>query len=115
MANTTATMTHDTKKPPALSGAQKRTLRAHGHHLNPVIQIGKEGISESLVNSTAAALKSHELVKVKIGQNAPVERDEVPLELARMTASALVQQIGKVFLLYRPNADLPKEKRIALS
>ncbi|NLZ16950.1 MAG: ribosome assembly RNA-binding protein YhbY [Desulfobulbaceae bacterium] len=108
-------MTHDTKIPLDLSGAQKRTLRARGHHLNPVIQIGKEGISENLINSTTAALKSHELVKVKIGQNVPVERGEAAMELARLTASALVQQIGKVFLLYRPNPDLPADKRIALS
>ena len=107
-------MTQDTGTPLALSGAQKKRLRAHGHHLHPVIQIGKEGISQSLVASTLAALTSHELIKVKLGQNAPLERQEAATELARLSTAALVQQIGKVFLLYRPNPDLPADKRIQL-
>ncbi len=99
---------------PELSNAQKKKLRAFGHHLNPLVQIGKEGITPSLVQSSLAALKSHELIKVKIGQNAPVERHDAAIELAALTAATLVQQVGKVFLLYRPNPDLPAEKRITL-
>jgi RNA-binding protein len=105
-------MTQDTETQLSLSGAQIKRLRAHGHHLNPVIQIGKEGISQNLIDSTLAALKSHELVKVKLGQNAPFERQVAATELARLTAADLVQQIGKVFLLYCPNPELPADKRI---
>ncbi|MGI6638188.1 MAG: ribosome assembly RNA-binding protein YhbY [Desulfobulbus sp.] len=105
-------MTTDSETSPTLSNAQKKTLRSLGHHLNPVILIGREGLTQSLIASTLAALKVHELIKVKVGKNAPVERDEAAKELARLTTSTLVQQIGKVFLLYRPNPDLPTEKQI---
>ena len=107
-------MTQDTEAQPSLSGAQKKRLRAHGHHLHPVILIGKEGITQNLIDSTLAALTSHELIKVKLGQNAPLERQAAAVELARLSAAELIQQIGKVFLLYRPNPDLPAEKRIPL-
>lgn len=105
-------MTTDSETSPTLSNTQKKTLRSLGHHLNPVILIGREGLTQSLIASTLAALKAHELIKVKVGKNAPVERDEAAKELARLTTSTLVQQIGKVFLLYRPNPDLPTEKQI---
>ena len=107
-------MTQDSEPQLSLSGAQKKILRAYGHHLSPLIQIGKEGITQNLIDSTLAALKSHELVKVKLGQNAPLDRQEAAVELTRLTAATLVQQIGKVFLLYLPNPELAAEKRIAI-
>ena len=100
--------------PPVLNHAQKKRLRALGHELNPVVLVGKEGLSETLIASALAALKTHELIKIKVGQNAPLEREEVAAALSRLTGAALVQQIGRVALLYRPNRDLPLEKRIAL-
>ena len=100
--------------PPVLTNAQKKHLRSLGHELDPVVLVGKEGLSETLIASTLAALKTHELIKVKAGQNAPLEREEMAAELSRRTGAALVQQIGRVVLLYRPNRDLPPEKRIAL-
>lgn len=100
--------------PPVLTNAQKKHLRALGHDLNPVVLVGKEGLTDSLLASTLVALKTHELIKIKAGQNAPLERAEMAKELSRLTGAALVQQIGRVALLYRPNRDLPLEKRIAL-
>ena len=95
-----------------LSSSFKKTLRSRGHHLNPIVLIGKEGITSTLVKSADMALKAHELIKVKVGQNSPVERKEAAQVVAQETGSALVYAIGKVFLLYRPNPELPPEKRI---
>ena len=102
------------KPPPSLGNPQKKRLRALGHSLRPLVLIGKEGLSETLIASADAALKSHELVKVKLERNAPVEREEAARLLAQAAAAALVQQIGRTFLLYRPNPDLPEGRRIAL-
>ena len=97
-----------------LTSDQKKALRGLGHHLDPVVYTGKEGLSPSLLKSLEAALKSHELIKIKIGQNCPLERNTAGQELAASTGAALVQVIGRMILLYRPNPDLPEAKKIQL-
>lgn len=98
-----------------LTSGQKKMLRGLGHHLEPVVYVGKEGVSPALLASLEAALKAHELIKVKIGQNCPLERNAASEELTRTTGAVLVQIIGRMILLYRPNIDLPQEKRLSLS
>jgi RNA-binding protein len=97
-----------------LSSGQKKSLRGKGHHLEPIVYVGKEGLTPALLTSTKTALKAHELIKIKIGQNCPLERNEASSELARCTEATLVQTIGRMALLYRPNPDLPVEKRVAI-
>jgi RNA-binding protein len=97
-----------------LTGKQRRRLRALGHDLHPIVQVGKEGLSEAVRLACDQALSDHELVKVKIGQNAPGDRHAAAAELSRATSSALVQVLGKALLLFRPRpADDPRP-RIAL-
>jgi RNA-binding protein len=98
----------------ALNSAQKKKLRSLGHHLEPMAYAGKEGLSLPLQQSVIAALKAHELIKVKIGQNCPTERTAAGDQLARLCGAALIQVIGRMVLLYRPNNDLPREKRIVV-
>jgi RNA-binding protein len=98
-----------------LTSGQKKALRGMGHHLEPVVYVGKEGVSPALLKSMEAALKTHELIKIKLGQNCPIERKKAGEELTKSTGAALVQIIGRMILLYRPNPDLPEGKRVALS
>ncbi len=107
-------MNESTESVFALSNQQKKGLRGMGHHLEPIVYVGKEGLSPSLLKSTEAALKAHELIKIKLGQNCPLERSEAADELIRLTGAALVQAIGRMILLYRANPNLPVEKRIAV-
>lgn len=58
-----------------LTSGQKKALRGMGHHLEPVVYVGKEGLSPTLLKSTQAALQAHELIKIKLGQNCPIERN----------------------------------------
>ncbi|MDD2464532.1 MAG: ribosome assembly RNA-binding protein YhbY [Desulfobulbus sp.] len=95
-----------------LTSSQKKKLRALGHHLEPVVYVGKEGLSKPLQQSAMAALKARELIKIKLGQNCPLERGSAGEQLAALCEAALVQVIGRMVLLYRPNPDLPAEKRI---
>ena len=97
-----------------LSGKQKRFLRSLGHHLAQSVLVGREGISDNLVQSCSEGLSAHELIKIKLGQNCPVEKKEAAKVLAAKTDSHLVQLIGKTILLYRPNPDLPNDKIINL-
>jgi len=98
-----------------LTSREKKGLRSMGHHLEPMVYAGKEGMSPALLDSLRTALKAHELIKVKIGQNYPVERNQAGQELAQKTGAAVVQIIGRVLLLYRPNPDLPEVRRIPLA
>jgi RNA-binding protein len=91
-----------------LSGAALRHLRALGHDRSPVVMIGKEGITASLTKATSAALLTHELIKVKVQGEAPVDRKEAAEELARATDAVLAQVLGRTFLLYKRHPKQPK-------
>lgn len=84
----------------ALTGRQRRQLRALGHHLKVVVQIGAQGITEQVVAAAEAALKDHELIKVKIGDG-PADRHEASAALAVATHSELAQLLGRTALLFR--------------
>ncbi len=103
------------KNPPEpLPGKQKKFLRSLGHHLTPRVIVGKEGISENLIQSCNESLGAHELIKVKLGQNCPVEKKEAAIENAARTKSHLIQLIGKTVLLYKQNPDIPRDQAIRL-
>jgi len=97
-----------------LTSSQIRHLRALGHHLNPKVYIGREGIDENLLKSVAENIRAHELIKVKIGENSPLGRKETAKELAAKSGCEQVQVIGRVCLLYRPNPEITPERRISL-
>lgn len=101
---------------PALTGAQKRYLRSLAHGLNPVVQIGKSGLGDAVIAQIDEALTRHELIKVKLGKEAPVEADEVGAVAEKRLGAAVVQTIGHVLVLYRRNPEkarieLPKAKK----
>jgi RNA-binding protein len=79
-----------------------------GHHREVVVQLGKEGISDTVVNAVDEALVTHELVKVRVGQNAPEDRHEAAEALAERTRSEVVQVLGNTILLYRARENEPE-------
>jgi RNA-binding protein len=84
-----------------LTGKQIRHLRGLGHHLEPVVRIGKEQLSESVLRSTEEALEAHELIKVKLQEGCDLDRKEVAEELSAKTGASVVQVLGKTILLFR--------------
>jgi RNA-binding protein len=90
-----------------LTGKQRRYLRGLGHNLNPIVAIGKEGLTPNLTLAIDQALEDHELIKVRIGQNALVDRHEVAEQLAVESSSETVQVLGSTILLYRAHPDKP--------
>jgi RNA-binding protein len=91
-----------------LTGKQKRFLRAMGSTLDPVVQIGKGGIIDTVVESAAQALAARELIKVRVLQNSPEEPKTAIAALAASTGSELVQVIGRNGLLYKKNEEKSK-------
>ena len=97
-----------------LTNKQTRHLRALGHHLSPLTMIGREGISKTLVKSAQDNLTAHELIKVRIQNNCPLDRKEAVANLAETVGAAVAQTIGKTALLYRENVDLDPDQKIKL-
>lgn len=91
-----------------LTGKQKRFLRAMGSTLDPVVQIGKSGVIDTVIESAELVLVARELIKVRILQNSPEEPKEAIASLARATEAELVQVIGRNGLLYKRNEEKPK-------
>ena len=88
-----------------LSGKQNRYLRGLGHSLQPFVMIGKHHLSKEVISSTDEALDKHELIKVRIQEGCLEDRKTVAAELSAETGSAVVQVLGKTFLLYRPGEE----------
>ncbi len=76
--------------------------------MRPNVQIGKLGLSESVVEETARSLDRHELVKVKF-VDCKTEREELSRRLAEECRASLVALIGNISILYREHSD--EEKR----
>jgi RNA-binding protein len=95
-----------------LTGKQKRYLRGVGHHLKPVIMVGKGEITEALAAETAEALAAHELIKVKILESCLLDRNEAATELAASSGAEIAQVLGRTILLYKqgkePKIELPR-------
>ncbi len=91
-----------------LTGKQRRQLRALGHHLQPVVQVGHSGVTEAVVAALEQALVDHELVKVRISENAPEPRATAAAALATATSSEVAQVLGRTVLLYRARPEDPK-------
>ena len=91
-----------------LTGKQRRHLRGLGHPLHPIVQIGKSGIDDGVVAAVDRALSDHELVKVRVGEGAPLKRHEAADALAARTQSEVAQVLGNVVLLYRADRDEPR-------
>jgi len=97
-----------------LTGKQKSYLRSLGSTMDPIIQIGKIGVSGALLDSTKQALVARELIKVKVLQNCAEEPKVALAELASAADAALVQVIGRNGLTYKSNRDPEKTKKIEL-
>ena len=92
---------------PALTGKQRRYLRGLGQRLAATLHVGHEGVTAAVVAQAEAQLAAHELVKVRIGENAPQSRHDVAEELAERAGAHLAQVLGRTALLYRARPEEP--------
>ena len=76
--------------------------------LEPIVPIGKEGITPAVVNSADEAIEKRELIKVRVLQNCPEDIEVAITTLAERTNCDLVQIIGRNGLLWRRNFKKPK-------
>ena len=93
-----------------LSNDRKKQYRTLGHNLKPVVTIAGNGLSENVIDEMNRALEDHELIKVKLVIADRELRKQVIQEMSTKTRSTVIQEIGKVALIYRaakkPNPKL---------
>lgn len=91
-----------------MTGKERRYLRALAHRLSPVVIVGQRGLSDSVLRQIDGALTDHELIKVRLGNECPVGRDEAGAELTERTRSEIAGAVGRVLILYRRHPEQPK-------
>ena len=94
----------------ALTSKQRKYLRALAHSLDPYIIIGKNGLSNSSINSISKSLLDHELIKLRI--KVGIIKDIAPL-IEKNTQSFVVGTIGKIIILYKKSDEI-KDSNIKL-
>ena len=93
-----------------MKGKERAELRSEAHHLTPSVHIGQLGITPAVISTLDDALRTHELVKVKLGKSSEVSPRDAASGLASQTASEVIQVIGRTATFYRENPDLPRKK-----
>lgn len=94
-----------------LNPRQRQYLKGLAHSLKPIFQIGKEGVTETLLYSIKNAFNSRELLKIKVLDAAPQKADESGEAIAsNIEGVEKVQVIGKTIVLYRRHPEKPKIK-----
>lgn len=90
-----------------MDSKQRARLRAMANGMEPVVHIGKDGVASGVVKQTDEALKARQLVKGTVQQNCAVGAREACRALADATGAEPVAAIGRKFVLYRRNEELP--------
>ena len=91
-----------------LTSKQRAFLIGIASNLDPVVQIGKAGVSPETVESCEEAFNTRELVKINVLKSSPEEPSEAAEKLAARTRSENVRVIGRKVILYKPFHDKPE-------
>lgn len=92
-----------------ITAKQRAFLRGLANPLPAILQIGKEGVNENILENLAQALEARELVKVSVLETSPVSSKEAAaLALAAIPGCEPVQVIGRRFVVYKRNLKEPK-------
>ena len=90
-----------------LTGKQRSYLRGLAHHIQPIVQLGREGVTDGVVEAITRALRDHELIKVKVQESSPEDRREVTPKLAAACGAHEVGQVGRMVILFRAHYTEP--------
>jgi RNA-binding protein len=88
----------------SLTSTEKKKLKSAAHHLKPVVQIGKKGLTVSLITAVDNALESHELIKIKFLEYKD-DKDKLSIQISDNTSSEIICIIGNIVILYREKKE----------
>ena len=92
-----------------LSSSQRSYLRSQSHHLEPVVLIGKNGITDGTIKSINRVLKAQELIKIKFREFKD-EKLSLSEKITELTNSQVVGVIGHTVIIFRQNPDSDKRQ-----
>ena len=92
-----------------LEGYQRRHLRGLAHHLKPIVQVGKAGLSPTVLAAVDKALETHELIKVRLAGDKADKRGMVSTFESELRC-AEVGLVGHVATLYRAHPEAAERK-----
>lgn len=84
-----------------MKGKDRAELRSQAHALEPIVHIGKDGVTENVIKQTDDALTARELIKCTVQQNAPVNAAEASEILCAKTDAEPISVTGRRFVIYR--------------
>ncbi len=93
-----------------LKGKQKKYLRGLAHSFDPVVIVGKRGVTAAVLRQIDTALEDHELIKIKLSAECPDERDEVAEKVTAENGCTVAGAVGRVLILYRARKENPSIK-----
>lgn len=97
----------------SLTSGQRKYLRSQAHHLKPLVLVGKQGVTDTLIESIDENLDAHELIKVKFNEHKD-EKRALSEDIATRTHGEIAGIVGHVLILYRRHKD-PEKRKIDLS
>ena len=97
-----------------ITSKQRSFLKSLAHDLDPIVYIGKAGVTENVVKEIDTCLEARELVKVKLQEGCALAPKDVANDLLEPLGAEFVQAIGRKFTLYRESKEnkqivLPKK------
>jgi RNA-binding protein len=95
-----------------LTPAQRKEHRAEAHHLDPVVMVGGDGLTDNVKKEVDMALNAHGLIKVRVFNDDRAAREIMFQTLAEEFNAAPIQHIGKLLVLWRPAVEVVKERAV---
>jgi len=89
-----------------LTNPQIRKFKAAAQLMEPMLKVGKAGLTDGFIRTVSEMLDKHELVKIKFVEFKEQKKELAPL-LAEKTASHLIMRVGNVMVLHRPKPAAP--------
>ena len=96
-----------------LTPQERKSLKARAHHLDPVVIVGNAGLTPAVLREIDAALKTRELIKVRVLGEDRAAREQVSHEVCTLLSASPVQNIGKLLVFHRPRpAETPTQVKV---
>lgn len=93
-----------------LTVLQRQNLKARAHPLKPTVMIGSAGLTPTVLGEISCALKSHELIKIRVMNEDREARVVILEQICTQLNAVAVQHIGKILVIYQPQEDIPERK-----
>ena len=93
-----------------LSPIERRALKAQAHALDPVVMIGDQGLTPSVILEIERNLKAHELIKVRASTGDREARESWLHEICLALHASPIQHIGKMLIIWRKKPEEVKKE-----